>query len=130
MGGPDIPGVGWAMGIDRIALLLENRKFPKPAPVAILVIGDFFSEAIKLADILRKQGIICEVIYKTDPSKAFKEADKLGATYGIIIGEDEVTSNTVKVKNFSLSPDHPNKERSVKISEIVEVLKGELFRAG
>ncbi len=124
MGGPAIPAVGWGMGVDRIALLLENRNFKKPAPVAIVVIGDFFEQALSLASTLREQKIICEIIYKANPGKAFKEADKLGATIVMIIGEDEVAAKTVKLKNLSLPTDHPYKERTINISDVLVELHG------
>ncbi|MCX7343787.1 MAG: histidine--tRNA ligase [Proteobacteria bacterium] len=122
MGGPAIPAVGWGMGVDRIALLLENRNFKKPAPVAIIVIGDFFEQALTLAKTLREQKIICEIIYKTNPGKAFKEADKMNASLVVILGDDEIATNTVKIKNLSLPVDHPDKERSVNIADLIGIL--------
>lgn len=122
MGGPSIPAVGWGMGIDRIALLLENRSFKKPAPIAFIVIGDYFSKAQELAGVLRNKGQICEIIYKTNPGKAFKEADKLGSRFAIIIGTEEFQNNSVKLKDLSLPVDHPEKERTLKIPELIEVL--------
>jgi histidyl-tRNA synthetase len=122
MGGPAIPAVGWGMGVDRIALLLEGREFVKPSPIAIIVIGDFFSNALKLAKQLRDSSIVCEIIYKTNPSKAFKEADKLRAKFVIIIGENEVATNTLKIKDLSLPVDHPQKERSIGINEVIGIM--------
>ncbi len=122
MGGPAIPAVGWGMGVDRIALLLENRVFAKPAPIVFIVIGDYFSKALQLAKAFREKGKICEILYKTNPGKAFKEADKLGARFAIIIGEEEVKTNTVKVKDLSLPIDHCQKERTMKTADVLEVL--------
>lgn len=126
MGGPAIPAVGWGMGVDRIALLLENRVFAKPTPIVFIVIGDYFSTALQLAKTFREKGKICEILYKTNPGKAFKEADKLGARFAIIIGEEEVKTNRVKIKDLSLPIDHLQKERTVKMTEILEVLCEEL----
>lgn len=125
MGGPSIPAVGWGMGIDRIALLLENRVFSKPAPIVFIVIGECFSKAIQIAKAFREQGKTCEIIYKTNPGKAFKEADKLGARFAVIIGEEEVKTNTVKLKDLTLPVEHPQKERTLKDSEILGILCGE-----
>ncbi len=122
MGGPAIPAVGWGMGIDRIALLLENKAFAKPAPIVFIVIGEYFPQALQLAKSLREKGKICEILYKTNPGKAFKEADKLGARFAIIIGEEEVKTHTVKVKDLKLPIDHVQKERTFKITEVLEVL--------
>ncbi len=125
MGGPSIPAVGWGMGVDRIALLLENRAFAKPVPIVIIVIGDYFSKALQLAKAFREKGNVCEILYKTNPGKAFKDADKLGARFAIIIGEEETKTNTVKVKDLSLPQDHPQKERTMKNSEVLEMLCAE-----
>lgn len=125
MGGPSIPAVGWGMGIDRIALLLENRAFSKPAPIVFIVIGEYFAKAIQIAKAFREQGKTCEIIYKTNPGKAFKEADKLGARFALIIGEEEVKTNTVKLKDLTLPVEHPQKERTLKDSEILGILCGE-----
>lgn len=125
MGGPSIPAVGWGMGIDRIALLLENRAFSKPAPIVFIVIGECFSKAIQIAKAFREQGKTCEIIYKTNPGKAFKEADKLGARFAVIIGEEEVKTNTVKLKDLTLPVEHPQKERTLKDSEMLGILCGE-----
>jgi histidyl-tRNA synthetase len=125
MGGPSIPAVGWGMGVDRIALLLENRAFAKPVPIVIIVIGDYFSKALQLAKAFREKGNVCEILYKTNPGKAFKDADKLGARFAIIIGEEETKTNTVKIKDLSLPQDHPQKERTMKNSEVLEVLCAE-----
>ena len=122
MGGPAIPAVGWGMGVDRIALLLENRTFAKPTPIVLIVIGDYFSKAVQLAKAFREKGKVCEILYKTNPGKAFKDADKLGARFAIIIGEEETKTNTVKVKDLSLPQDHPQKERTMKNSEVLEMM--------
>lgn len=126
MGGPSIPAVGWGMGIDRVALLLENRVFAKSTPIVFVVIGEHFSQAMQLAKAFREKGKVCEILYKSNPGKAFKEADKLGARFAIIIGEEEVKTNTVKVKDLSLLADHPQKERTFKTIEVVEVICEEL----
>lgn len=125
MGGPEIPAVGWGMGVDRIALLLEGRAFAKPAPIAFIVIGEYFSKAIRFANVLREQGKICEIIYKLNPGKAFKEADKLGARFAIVIGEEEAKTGTVKLKDLTLPVDDPLKERALNSDEMLELLSKE-----
>ncbi|MCE2716262.1 MAG: histidine--tRNA ligase [Pseudomonadota bacterium] len=122
MGGPFIPAVGWGMGVDRMALLLENKVFAKPTPVAFVTIGDYQSKVIKLATTLREQGITCEIIYKANPGKAFKEADKLNARFVVVVGEEEMKTNTVKIKDLNLPLDHPQKECTIKEEDLFNVL--------
>lgn len=122
MGGPSIPAVGWGMGVDRVALLLEKRVFASSVPIVFVVIGDYLFKALQFAKELRSKGKVCEIVYKTNPGKAFKEADKLGARFVVIIGEQEAKTNSVKVKDLTLAVDHPQKERTLKDFEMLEML--------
>lgn len=122
MGGPAIPAVGWGMGVDRIALLLEDKIFAKPAPIVFITIGDYLPKALKLATMLREQNRTCEIIYKANPGKAFKEADKLNAQFVVVIGEEEVKTNTIKIKDLKLPIDHPLKERTLNEEDLFKVL--------
>lgn len=121
MGGPAIPGVGFGIGVDRLAILLENQAFKKPNSIALIVIGDYLNEALKIAFDLRAQGHNVEIIYKNNIGKAFKEAEKF-ARYVMIIGEDEVKMQSVKLKDLFLPLEHPNKERLVAISKLHEMI--------
>ena len=111
--------------IEQIASELGDRAFAKPEPIVLIVIGDYFSKALQLAKVFREKGNVCEILYKTNPGKAFKDADKLGARFAIIIGEEEIKNNTIKVKDLSLPQDHPQKERTMKNSQVLEVLCAE-----
>lgn len=122
MGGPAIPGVGFAMGLDRLALLMENQALIKPSPIAIICVGEYWSDALKISQLLRSNYKSVEIIYKNNPGKAFKEADRINARYAVIIGEDEIKANAVKLKDLTLSPDHPMKERLVAIDNLLEAL--------
>jgi histidyl-tRNA synthetase len=123
MGGPHIPGVGLGMGVDRLALVMQ-QAISKPSPIAIICIGDYFTNALKIANKLRANYQTVEIIYKNNPGKAFKEADRLNAGYAVIIGEEESKNNVVKLKDLTLAIDHPLKEREVTIEQLLEVING------
>lgn len=122
MGGSAISGIGFGMGVDRLALLMEKQALTKPAPIAIICVGDYFQDALKIAQQLRSNYRTVEIIYKNNPGKAFKEADRLNARYAVVIGEDEINANSVKLKDLTLPADHPIKERLVATDKLLETL--------
>lgn len=126
MGGPAIPGVGFAMGVDRLALLMENQALVKPSPIAIICVGDYWSDALKIAQQLRSNYQSVEIIYKNNPGKAFKEADHINARYAVVIGENEIKANSVKLKDLTLAIDHPLKEKLVAIDNLLEALNAKV----
>ncbi len=100
MGGPDIPGVGWAAGIERLMLLLEPPA-KQIKPVAIIPLTDAaVGLAIEINYQVRCQKLQSEIIDSGNMSKRLKKADKIGATHAIIIGEEELNKQTVCLKNL------------------------------
>src|SRR5258706_5728908 len=111
LGGPRAPGVGFALGLDRVVLALQSelqadvagQKVAANTRVYIAPLGNGMNvEAAKLAHELRTQGIALEV---GDESfrlkKSFETAEKLGCTYVVIVGENEVASGSFAVKNIT-----------------------------
>lgn len=100
MGGPDMPGVGWAMGIDRIALMVTEAP-SQPRPIAVIAIGEEASEtAFLLAMGLRKQGVMVEFPYTGNMGKRMKQADKVNACAAVLVGEDEIAASKATVRNL------------------------------
>ncbi len=98
LGGPDVPGVGWACGIDRLALLITG-EFQAPRPVMILPMGDAAEKkAFALANELRAQGLITETLYTGNLGKRLKKATKANAHTALILGEDELTQHKAQVR--------------------------------
>jgi histidyl-tRNA synthetase len=98
LGGPDVPGVGWAAGVDRLALLLEGT-FDAPRPVVILPLGEAAEKAsFAVAQDLRAHGIVAECLYTGNLGKRFKKADKANAIVAIVLGEDELAQNKAQVR--------------------------------
>lgn len=101
LGGPETPGVGWAMGVDRIALMLDQAP-PPPRPIAVVAVGDESMEtAFQLTMDLRKQGIKIEFAYSGNVGKRMKRADKVNACAAILLGTDEIVSQQATVRNLS-----------------------------
>jgi histidyl-tRNA synthetase len=100
MGGPETPGLGWALGIDRIALMLDEVP-PQPRPIAIVAIGEeVMNEAFQLVMTLRKQAIFVEFSYSGNVGKRLKRADKVNACAAVLIGSDEIASAQATVRNL------------------------------
>lgn len=109
VGGPDMPGVGFGLGKERLLLLMDacGHDFGvAPAPQIFLAwIGDDAKlYALKLLHELRGKGIRAEMDTKERNLKGqMKYANKLGAAYTAVIGSDEVESGEIMLKNMSTS---------------------------
>ena len=105
-GGPNVPGIGFATGIERLLLLLENSgtQIPNENKVKIYIapMGEKEAEkAFELTALIRKEGITAETDHMGRGIKAqFKYADKIGAEYVAVIGSDELEKGVLTVKNM------------------------------
>jgi histidyl-tRNA synthetase len=100
MGGPALPGVGWAAGIERLAMLIDAPP-PPPSPVALVPIGEVGeTAALKLAEDLRSQGFTIDLGYSGNLARRLRRADKIGATAAILLGEDELARGAVTLRNL------------------------------
>lgn len=104
-GGPETAGFGFGMGVERLLLVLEKQGVALPLEdsldVYIAVLGDGANnKALEIVQALRKQGFIAERDYLNRKLKAqFKSADTFSAKTLITLGESEIESNQVTVKN-------------------------------
>ncbi|KUO66998.1 MAG: histidine--tRNA ligase [Gracilibacter sp. BRH_c7a] len=108
IGGPTTPGIGFAMGIERILAVLENQQKDSEEEtkrgVVVAALGDLAQqEGFKLASELRKAGIstVMDLMGRGLKSQ-MKFADRQGARYVLIIGEEELTKNIIIVRDMSL----------------------------
>lgn len=127
IGGPSVPGVGFAIGVERLLLALEyegldNIEF-NPVDVYIFGASDNEKEYImKLANDLRGNGFKIDVDYESKSFKNnFKRADKLKSKFVIIIGEEEVKTKVLTVKN-----NKAKEEYKVSIDELIKFLNEKL----
>ncbi|MCS6122096.1 histidine--tRNA ligase [Shewanella baltica] len=108
LGGKDTPAVGFAMGLERIVLLLEtlelNKDIPSEVDVYVTAMGDScLVEAIKIAQELRSALPNLKVMSHCgggNVKKQMKRADKSGASVALLIGEDELAEGMVTVKHL------------------------------
>lgn len=109
LGGKNTPAVGFAMGIERLLLILEQSElFPQfPSKIDFYIIfqdTNYISYALKIANILRKLGynVVCELERRSFKAQ-MREANKLQAKYAAIIGESEFENHSVSIKNMETS---------------------------
>ena len=100
MGGPAMPGVGWAAGIERLAMLAGEPP-PPPRPVALVPIGEEAEAlALRLAEDLRDAGLVIELGYSGNPARRLRRADRLGARAAVLLGEDELARGTATLRDL------------------------------
>ena len=100
MGGPELPAVGWAGGIERLAMLIAEPKGPT-RPIAIIPIGEAAElEALKLAQRLRGAGHVVDLGYSGNAGKRMKRANKIEARVALVLGEDELARGAVTFRDL------------------------------
>ncbi|WP_310552023.1 histidine--tRNA ligase [Paenibacillus glufosinatiresistens] len=124
IGGPDQPGIGLGIGLERILLILEHQgiELTKSAPldVYLVALGEAAdTEISKQLFVLRSRGISAERDYLGRKMKAqMKSADRLAARYTAILGEDELQRGEIALKEMATGD-----QKTVKLEELAEHLK-------
>lgn len=125
LGGPAADAVGLALGIERILLSLGPKEMPgKSLNAFMAALGETaYKRAFIIVDYLRKSGISCDIAHRPGGSmkSQMRQADKKGAGYVLILGEDEERSHSVVVKNMSSGD-----QEIVGWDEVVEFLRKKL----
>ncbi len=122
MGGTDIPGIGWAGGIERLILLSTINEI-KIKHVSIIPVGEENNNiCINLAHKLRNKNISCEMSYTGNLKKRLKNANKLTSNYAIIIGTEEVNNNYALVRNLE-----SGEQEKIKLPEIIEYIEKKIL---
>lgn len=118
MGGGAVAGIGWACGVERLSMLLEE-DVSLARPIAVIPVGeDTNAKAIEIAYILRKAGFRVEQSYSGNLKKRMIKANKANAFKAVIIGSDELAKNEVTIKDLD-----NGEQKVVPIVNIVEEVK-------
>ena len=100
MGGPPTAGVGWAAGVERLAMLLTDAP-EALRPIAIVPLGEAAeAKALTLAEELRRAGLAIELGYSGNIKKRLNRANKISARAAVIIGEDELAEGAASVRDL------------------------------
>ncbi|MFM7087098.1 MAG: histidine--tRNA ligase [Cyanobium sp.] len=126
LGGPATAAVGWALGMERLVLLLEQGDKPLPSPPADLYVISRGEQAERQALVLARQLRAAGLAVELDLSaaafgKQFKRADRSGAAWAAVIGEAEAAAGVAVLKD--LRGEQP--ERRLAVTELAGVLRAE-----
>jgi histidyl-tRNA synthetase len=118
LGGPHTPAVGWAAGIERLAMMIDAPK-PEVASVAVIPLGERAeAEAQRIVAGLRREGIATEMAYRGNMKKRLSRANASGASYALILGDDELDRREAQLKDLSTG-----EQRSVSIDLIGDAIR-------
>ncbi|HET9552432.1 MAG TPA: histidine--tRNA ligase [Anaeromyxobacteraceae bacterium] len=123
LGGPPTPGIGFGLGMERLALILEalGRPIPNRSPAVFFVSADATgaAAALALSSALRKAGVACDLDARGGKlNRQFKQAERVGARYALVLGGNEVAAGEAKLKDMATRAETP-----VKLAELAEALK-------
>jgi len=100
MGGPPTPGVGWASGVERLAMLLE-RDLPAPRPIVVVPVGEAAQPtALKVTQELRHAGFVVELGYSGNLKKRLQRANKMNARAALLFGDEELAANSATLRDL------------------------------
>jgi histidyl-tRNA synthetase len=118
MGGPATPAVGWAAGIERMAMLLD----PPAAgglDAAIVPMGAAAeTEALRIVAQLRAAGLACDMAFRGNMKRRMQKAAASGARFAVILGEDELVRGEAAVKDLA-----SGEQRGVPLAGLVDALR-------
>jgi histidyl-tRNA synthetase len=131
LGGPATPGIGFGQGMERTIQEMKRQGIVPPAePKAVAFVvyfgktPEFKETAIKITAQLRHAGIKAEMSYGDRSSKAqMKQSNSSGATFAILIGEEELANNTVTIKHLQAAGmDSERKQEQVRREDLLNYL--------
>ncbi len=115
LGGPKTAGVGWAAGLDRLVMML-NEVTEENATVAVIPLGeDTEAAALKISFELRMRNVRVDQSYSGNMGKRMKRADKVGAAHAVILGSNEIERGVAQVKNLKTG-----EQREVALTALVD----------
>ena len=118
LGGPHTPAVGWAAGIERLAMMIDEPA-PELSDTVIIPLGD---EAERIAGSLladlRRSGLSADMAYRGNMKKRLQRANASGARFAIILGDNEVAAGEAQLKDLA-----SGEQRAVAFSALAEAIR-------
>ena len=127
LGGPPVAGVGWAAGVERLALLATDFQ-EKPQPIVLIALADadggnrHETAVFALAHKLRQKGFCVDVPFSGNLGKKMKRADKLNARYVGIYGDDEAARGALVLRDMATGEqqDIPFDAAATMLSDVIK----------
>jgi histidyl-tRNA synthetase len=101
MGGPPVPGIGWAAGVERLSMLVVPPAASSRTVAVVPVGATAQGEALKITQALRKAGFTVDLGYSGNLSKRMTRAGKVGAAAAILLGDDELARGAATVRDMT-----------------------------
>nr|MBA2345981.1 histidine--tRNA ligase [Rubrobacter sp.] len=103
LGGPDLPGIGFGSGVERMLLAATDRDAESGVDVYFVTLApEARMPALRLAGALRNAGVSCDLDYGGRGAKGqFKQADRSGADFTVVIGEDELANGSLTLRDMN-----------------------------
>ncbi len=118
MGGRETPGIGWAAGVERLALL-SGETVAAPRPVAVVPVGkEAEARALDLTQELRRAGLAVDLGYSGKMKRRMKRAGNLGARFAVLLGEDELARGAATIRDMD-----SGEQIEVSLSQVAEHLR-------
>ncbi len=117
LGGPHTPAVGWAAGVERLAMMIAGPETDRPSVAVIPLGARAAAEGQRIAAGLRREGIATEMAYRGNMKKRLSRANSAGAAYALIIGDDELDRGEAQLKDLATG-----EQRSVSLDLIAEAI--------
>jgi histidyl-tRNA synthetase len=121
LGGPALPGIGFAIGVERLVLMKGEAKVPAPRPdIFFAAMGTEAAEkAFVLMSRLQRAGFSAEMDYQGKSLKAqMRRANKLAARYAIVLGEHELETGEAELKDMDQST-----QQKIALGELVGLME-------
>lgn len=117
LGGPHTPAVGWAAGIERLAMMIGAPE-PQRTAVVIVPLGPRAElEAQGILAELRREGVVADMAYRGNMKKRLSRANEAGAAFALIIGDDELGRGEAQLKDLA-----SGEQRSVSLELLAEAI--------
>ena len=117
LGGPPTPAVGWAAGIERLAMMIGAPEGEKPSVVIVPLGPRGELQAQSIIARLRRDGVAADMAYRGNMKKRLSRASGAGATYALIIGDDELERGEAQLKHLT-----SGEQRAVSLDALAEAI--------
>ncbi len=119
LGGPDIAAIGFACGMERLALLMPEVETPPPDFYLAILDEKGLKKGLQIGEQLRQNGLCGEVSFEAKSLKSqMRQANKTNARFTVLLGEDELQKGIVLVKNMA-----DGSQQQAKIEELPKLLQ-------
>lgn len=119
MGGSGTPGIGWAAGVERLSMLLDQAPSP-PRPIVVIPVGEAATPAaFELAEELRRAGHAVEFELRAKLKQGLRHAARQNARLAIILGEDEIARDKVVLRDLDAG-----EQQDVRRAQLLDLLAG------